>query len=170
MDIAEHQTSDVSARCYQVAITRDWVCGSSGAGESEEDALEAALFTLGLEELDESDDKQAAQDDLGDEPSSLLQVLVQALQAGCLGALSVGLLDSLWLNRLNLLLPSPEGGVQCWQDLEQLIAKSVIDSIVYGGKSKVRNLEPNTLDPKPSALSPMPSALNPKPKAVNPGP
>ena len=73
----------MSAPCHQVAITRDWVCGARGAGESDEDALDAVLLSLGLEE---SDEEQAAQGVFSEEPSSMLHVLVQAFQAGCLRA------------------------------------------------------------------------------------
>jgi len=48
---------------------------------------------------------------------------------------AVGMLDALWLNRLNVLLPPPQHGVQGVRDAVELMLKSVLDSIVYGGLS-----------------------------------
>ena len=118
--------SDLIAVC----ITRDWLCGGGDWEEEGDEDVQTILISLGTEDEDE----EAATDVMSEhEPSSVMQALAQALQAGCLGALSVGLLDSLWLNRLNLLLPSPPEGVHSGRALLELVAKSVIDSVVYGG-------------------------------------
>lgn len=121
--------SDLIAVC----ITRDWLCSASEWEEQNEDTshVETMLISLGMEN---EEDQEAATEVMSQrEPSSVMQALLQALQAGCLGALSVGVLDSLWLNRLNLLLPSPADGLQSKTALMELLAKSVIDSVVYGG-------------------------------------
>jgi hypothetical protein len=44
----------------------------------------------------------------------------------------VGLLDSLWLNRLNILLPPHKDGVRSFHTILDLVSKSLLDSVVYG--------------------------------------
>ena len=63
---------------------------------------------------------------------ALVQLLCQSLQAGVIGMVSVGVVDTLWLSRLNVVLPSDSVGVQSAEDGGRLMLKSLVDSLVYG--------------------------------------
>jgi len=90
--------SDVLAYC----ITRGWFCGSGDSVDINDDVLchDAVSVSLGpnwelVEEEDEEDEeantantKNASVSSSEHEPQDMLHTLVQALQAGCLGAVS----------------------------------------------------------------------------------
>ena len=128
--------SDVLAFC----ITRGWFCSSAefddpNAEEEEEEEWQSVPLLISDDAKGEAleGEEEEASECAPYEPQDLFHTLVQALQAGCLGAFSVGVLDTLWLNRLNLLLPPPEDGRLDLRAARDLAVKSILDSIVYGG-------------------------------------
>ena len=131
------------------SITRGWLCNRAGIADKSDDPwsdadcqAEPVLLSihpqggeLGDEAPPEQEDACSEADASSEhEPHSACHVVLQALQAGLLGAVSVGVLDSLWLNRLNVLLP-PETDMRNQAAALRLLSKSLLDSVVYGGLS-----------------------------------
>ena len=85
--------------------------------------------------LDDEDSFEHAPTSGGKRPAwrrALAGLLSQSLQAGVIGAVSVGVVDTLWLSRLNTVLPAGSVGVASPHEALGLIYKSLLDSLVYG--------------------------------------
>ena len=59
-------------------------------------------------------------------------LLLQSLQAGFIGVVSLGIMDSLWLNRLNIVFPFASLGIYTPASALRLGYKMLLDSLVYG--------------------------------------
>jgi len=96
-----------------------------------------AYFIMRQGELwDDEDSFEVAPTNGGKRPAlwrrALAALLSQSLQAGVIGAVSLGVVDTLWLSRLNVVFPAGTVGVGSSREALRLLYKSLLDSLVYG--------------------------------------